>query len=79
MNTHEAIAICKEWFEYLYRQREQATKLQELASRARKGTKEANEARVEMLNMDRSLTVYDGDRLEPAVKHLVNVAEAYDE
>ena len=71
MNEQQAIEICKEWFAHLERQREKTIKMQRLASQARKGPEEAKKAQAELRQMDRQPRVYDGGRLEPAVRFLV--------
>jgi hypothetical protein len=75
MKTTEAIEICDGWFAHLERQRQRAVDIQKLAAMARAGQQE--EAQRRMRKMDnRSVTVYDGARLEPAVKHLIKIARA---
>ena len=76
MTDSEAIEICDGWFAYLQRQREKTIKLQELAALARKGSAGSDEARRKMQEIDRSPTVYDGARLEPAVRHLVATVQS---
>lgn len=66
MKTDEAIAICEQWFAYIERQKQKAVEMQKLATMARNGQQE--EARRRMRQMDRTPTVYDGARLEPAVR-----------
>lgn len=75
MNTKEAVAICNEWLRYIDRQKEKTRKLQGLAAQARKGPEEAKKAQAELRRMDRSLSVYDGARLQPAVEHLIKALE----
>ncbi len=75
MDRAEAISICGEWFRYLDSQREKTLKMQRLAAQARKGPEDAKKAQAEMRRMDRQPKVYDGARLEPAVKFLVALAE----
>lgn len=72
MNDREAIEICMQWFAHNERQREKSLRLQRLARQARKGPEEAEAARKELAQIDRDLVVYDGGRLEPAVKRLVD-------
>ncbi len=69
MTTVEAIAICEAWFAHNERQRAQAVEMQRLAQMARHG--QAEEARKLMANIDRTPLVFDGSRLEPAVRFLV--------
>ena len=75
METDEAIEICEEWFAYLERQKQKALKLQELAALARTGPEGHAQAQKEKRRIDRTPTVYDGARLEPAVRHLVKAVE----
>lgn len=72
MKTAEAIAICEGWFAYIERQKELAVEMQKLAAMARAGQQE--EAQRRLRQMDNSVTVYDGVRLEPAVRALVKLA-----
>jgi hypothetical protein len=74
MKAPEAIEICEQWFAYIERQKQRAIKMQELATMARNGQQE--EAQRRMRQMDRSVTVYDGATLEPAVRHLVKLARS---
>lgn len=77
MKATEAIEICEEWFAYLERQKDKARKMAELASLTRTGPEGAAEAQKRMRQMDRcSVTVYDGGRLEPAVRALVKTVRA---
>lgn len=72
MKVEDAIGICEEWFAYLNRQRERAIEIQKLATLART---EPEEAKRRLRQLDScSVTVYDGGRLEPAVKELVRQA-----
>lgn len=71
MKTDEAICICQEWFAYIERQRKKSIEVQKLAAMARSGQQE--EAQRRLRQIDNSPTVYDGARLEPAVKHLVDL------
>lgn len=73
MKTEEAIAICDQWFAYLKRQQEKSVALQRLATLARTDPKEAQR---QLREIDRAPKVYDGARLEPAVRHLVQLARA---
>ena len=71
MNTQQAIEICESWFAYNDRQREKTKRLAELAALARTGPEGQAKARRELAQIDRAPVVYDGGRLEPAVKHLL--------
>lgn len=71
MKTDEAVRICHEWFAYIERDRQKSVEIQRLASMARNG--QAEEARRLLRQIDNTPTVYDGGRLEPAVKHLVDL------
>lgn len=72
MKTEEAIEICEGWFAYIERQKQKSIEMQKLATMARNGQQE--EAQRRMRQLDNSVTVYDGGRLEPAVRHLVKLA-----
>lgn len=72
MKTDEAIEICEGWFAYIERQKQKAVEMQKLAAMARNGQQE--EAQRRLRQLDNSVTVYDGARLEPAVRHLVKLA-----
>lgn len=74
MKTDEAIEICEGWFAYIERQRQKSIEVQKLAAMARNGQQE--EAQRRLRHLDNSVTVYDGSRLEPAVRHLVRLARA---
>ena len=76
MKTDAAIAICEEWFAYLQKQRDKSIEMQRLASLARTGPEGQKEAQRRMRQLDtKSVTVYDGGRLEPAVRALVKLAQ----
>lgn len=75
MKTPEAIEICEGWFAYIERQKQRAVEMQKLAAMARAGQQEEAQRRLRQLDTT-SLTVYDGGRLEPAVRHLVKLARA---
>lgn len=75
MKTPEAIEICEGWFAYIERQKQRAVEMQKLAAMARAGQQEEAQRRMRQLDST-SLTVYDGGRLEPAVRHLVKLARA---
>lgn len=74
MKTIDAIEICEQWFAYIERQKQRAAEMQKLAAMARAGQQE--EAQRRLRQMDNSPTVYDGGRLEPAVRHLLKLARA---
>lgn len=71
MKTNEAIEICEGWFDYIERQKERAVEMQKLATLARTDPKEAQHR---LRQLDSTPTVYDGGRLEPAVRALVKLA-----
>jgi hypothetical protein len=71
MKTPDAIEICEQWFAYIERQRQRSVELQRLATLARTDPKEAQHR---LRQMDNDVTVYDGGRLEPAVRALVKLA-----
>jgi hypothetical protein len=73
MTYDEAIEICEGWFAYIERQKQKSIEVQELAAMARNGQRE--EAQRRLRQLDNSVTVYDGGRLEPAVRHLVKLAK----
>lgn len=74
MKTAEAIAICEAWFAHNEAERARSVEMQRLAAMARSG--QGDEARRRMAQLDRTPRVFDGSRLEPAVRHLVNRASA---
>lgn len=71
MTDSEAIAICREWFTYLERQEAKTKRLQELAALAKTGPEGHKQAQRELKQIDKQPVVYDGARLLPAVKYLV--------
>lgn len=73
MKTAEAIEICEGWFACIERQRQKSIEVQKLAAMARNG--QQAEAQRRLRQIDSSPTVYDGARLEPAVRHLVKLAQ----
>lgn len=73
MKTDDAIRICQEWFAHIEHQRQKSIEVQKCASMARAG--QAEEARRRLRQIDNTPHVYDGDRLEPAVRHLVGLAQ----
>jgi hypothetical protein len=74
MKAEVAIAICEEWFAYLERQKARSVEIQKLAAMARAGQQE--EAQRRLRQIDNTPTVYDGGRLEPAVRALVKLVRA---
>lgn len=70
MKLPEAIEICEDWFAYLERQKSRSIEIQKLASMARAGQQEEAQRRLRQLEQ-MSVTVYDGGRLEPAVRFLL--------
>jgi hypothetical protein len=75
VKTSEAIAICEGWFDYIERQRLRSVEMQKLATMARNGQQEEAQKRLRQMDTA-SVTVYDGARLEPAVRALVKMARA---
>ena len=73
MKTEDAIEVCEGWFAYIERQRRKSIEIQKLAAMARNGQQEEAQQRLRQLDTT-SVTVYDGSRLEPAVRHLVKLA-----
>jgi hypothetical protein len=71
MKIDEALEICEGWFAYIERQKERSVEMQRLASLARTHPEAAQKR---LRQMDNSVTVYDGARLEPAVRLLVQLA-----
>jgi hypothetical protein len=67
----EAIEVCEGWFAYLDRQKARSIEVQKLASMARAGQQEEAQRRLRQLDQ-MSVTVYDGGRLEPAVRKLLS-------
>lgn len=75
MKLNEALGICDDWFAYLEREKQRAVEIQKLAVLARTGPDGQKEAQRRLRQMDmQSVTVYDGGRLEPAVRFLVKLA-----
>lgn len=74
MKAEEAIEICEGWFAYLERQKQKSIEIQKLATMARNG--QQDEAQRRLRQLDNSVTVYDGGRLEPAVRALVKLARS---
>ena len=71
MSIDEAIDICDGWFAYIERQKQKSIEVQKLAAMARNGQQE--EAQRRLRQLDKSITVYDGAQLEPAVRYLVQL------
>lgn len=69
MTVDEAIEICEAWFAHNAADRARSVEMQRLASMARSG--QGDEARRLMAQIDRSPRVFDGSRLEPAVRALI--------
>lgn len=76
VNTPEAIGICEEWFAFNDRQRAKSKRIAELAAIARTGPEGHEKAKRELRQIDASPVVFGGDRLEPAVKHLIKTLRA---
>lgn len=69
MTDAEAIGICESWFAHLERQRQKSVAVQKLAKLART---DPDGARRQLRAIDTaSVVVFDGDRLELAVRHLI--------
>lgn len=71
MNLKEAKAECERWFAYLESQKERSLQFQKLAAKRRKGEIGLEEARRIQRNLDNSIRVFDGAKLEIAVKTLL--------
>ncbi|TXH57562.1 MAG: hypothetical protein E6Q97_04290 [Desulfurellales bacterium] len=72
MKLAEAKEECARWFAYLDRQREKSLAVQKIASAVRSGEITSDEGRRKLRALDNaSVTVYDGARLEQAVKLLL--------
>jgi hypothetical protein len=72
MTLDEARAECERWFAYLKRQENKSIEMQKLASLRRSGEIDETEARRRMRSLDNcSVTVFDGARLEQAVRVLL--------
>lgn len=72
MKLAEAKRECEHWFAYLDRQREKTKALQVLASDCRTGTVSEEEKRRRLQKIEGiGVTVYDGAKLEQAVKTLL--------
>lgn len=73
MKVAEAIEVCEAWFAHNEADRARAVEMQRLASMARSG--QGDEARRLMAQIDRSPRVFDGSRLEPAVRTLIGAVQ----
>jgi predicted Fe-Mo cluster-binding NifX family protein len=73
----EAKDECARWFAYLDRQREKSLAVQKIASQVRSGEITSDEGRRKLRTLDGAgVTVYDGARLEQAVKLLLRNLKA---
>jgi hypothetical protein len=72
VNVSEAIEVCEAWFVHNERQRSKSVEIQRLAALART---EPNEARRKLAQIDRQPVVFDGARLEPAVRALIRAVK----
>lgn len=73
VNINDAIQECKNWINYIDRQKEKTTKLQRAASLARSG--KVQEAKSMKNEIDSQPIVYDGARLYPAIKLILNIVD----
>lgn len=72
MKLTEAKEECARWFAYLDRQREKSLAVQKLATQVRNGEITSEDAKRKLRTLDGcGLVVYDGARLEQAVKLLL--------
>lgn len=73
MNIEDAAAECKRWLAKLDQDRASAKAMQELAADRRAQRCTLDEARIRMTKIDsaRGVTVYDGAKLEQAVKTIL--------
>lgn len=77
MKLAEAREECERWLAYIDRKREKALSVQLIASRVRSGEITSEEGQREMRRLDGAgVTVYDGARLERAVKRLLKDVKA---
>lgn len=74
MKIPEAKAECERWLSYIDGQREKSEGLQRIASERRAGTLSEADAKRRMAALDErcSLRVFDGAKLETAVRTLLN-------
>ena len=72
MKLEEAKAECERWLAYNQRQKDKSIALQKIASQVRSGEITSEEGRRKRRSIDGcSVTVFDGARLEQAVKVLL--------
>jgi hypothetical protein len=71
MNIHEAHSECRRWLAHLDAQKKRADDIQKIAADRRSGRITEAQARIELRQHDRGLTVYDGSRLADAVRFLL--------
>lgn len=72
MKLDEARAECARWFAYLDRQREKSLAVQRIAAQVRSHEITSDEGQRMLRRLDNaSVTVYDGARLEQAVRTLL--------
>lgn len=69
----DAKAECERWFAYLDRSRKKAEDMGRIASDRRKGLIDTAEAQRRVRALDSGVTVFDGARLEKAVRLLLTV------
>lgn len=74
MKIEEAIEVCEAWFAHIEDQRKRSVEMQQLATLARSSHEGSRKAQDRLRQIDRSPTVYDGSRLEPAVRALVRAS-----
>jgi hypothetical protein len=71
MTVNEAVKECELWLAYLDRQRERTREMQRAASIARRG--DTTQARKIRNQLDSQPRVFDGTKLEEAIRILLNV------
>lgn len=72
MKLEEAKAECERWFAYIQKQKDKATAMGEIASAVRRGEIDQDESRRRVRALDNcSVTVFDGAKLEKAVRVLL--------
>ncbi len=72
MTLAEAKTECERWFSHINRQKDKSIALQKIAAARRAGTMDLEEARRQQRALDNcSVTVFDGARLEQAVRTLL--------
>jgi len=68
----EAKTECERWFSYIKREEDRSIAMQKIAAARRAGTMDLDEARRQQRALEnRSVTVFDGARLEQAVRTLL--------